>query len=476
MSKGSKDTEETIEGLDPTSKQQFQKSRSSKSLISVNQFTPTKDSKQLGSNPGGTYTLNGETYYLKFPAQKGDPKKGNALAKNEILAAKLYQLGGIAVPDIFLIQDAQGNLGVASKIEHTFKSAENPDKSQPRENIDWSKLPGVAKGLAFDAWLCNNDAVGLYYDNIGTYTNPKNSQIEAFRVDTGGALGYRAQGELKGERFGDDATIELITLLRLNDQAAKIFKDVDIKQIEEGVEAIAAIKDQDIVELVEQYGPDDPKEREMLTDKLLARKVTLMEEYGLAPSSKLEYAYSPLKKTTETKILEEIIADLIDDSSKVVFSNSKESNLDTGEKTIMVTYRGSTRDFTDLLSKANFTHLSFSSDIIAQYRQQNFPDTNANQHTYKQFKNDIYKAFKTKFPPFEENTQQDQIKRINEQIEKLFAITNDLDSEELNHLQKLLPENLTEDEKRKFQALEALQKEKHELEEKLDILQLDRHC
>lgn len=275
------------------------KANNAEDLLSVNQFT--RVGEQKGSNPGGTYTSpNGEAYYLKFPAQKqpnptaADIKLGEEMAKNEVLAAKLYELAGVKVPELSLIKDKNGNLGIASKIEPTFQSAENPENKygEPRKGVDWKKLPGVQQGLAVDAWLCNWDAVGLAHDNIGTYKNPKTGKEEAFRLDTGGALIYRAQGELKGNAFGNDPS-EIDTLQGKNPKvsnksAANIFGGAEDKEIKKGAQAIANIDNNKIKDLVMQYGPGTEQEKEQLVEKLLARKVALMQRYNVQPQKAVE--------------------------------------------------------------------------------------------------------------------------------------------------------------------------------------------
>lgn len=242
-------------------------------------------SGKLGTNPGGMYELDGQRYYLKFPAKKEGrtTSHGEDMARNEVLAAKLYQLAGVAVSELSLIRDSNGNLGIASKVEETFEQA--GFNSVLRSDIKWPTLPGVANGLAVDAWLCNWDVVGSGYDNIGTYTNPKTGASEAFRLDTGGALIYRAQGELKGTYFGDVA-LEIDTLRGMNpqvpnEQSAAIFGSAAKEEIKRGVQAIANIPQNKIEELVNEYGCGGDNEKAELIRKLLARRNNLMQRFNV---------------------------------------------------------------------------------------------------------------------------------------------------------------------------------------------------
>jgi hypothetical protein len=347
-----------------------------------------KVGKQLGSNPGGTYKnkVTGELYYLKFPVQKNS-KYGNDIAKNEVLAAKLYQLAGVKVPELSLLEDEHGNFIVSSKIESSFKPAyDHNNKQKLRNDVNWNELTGVQEGLAADAWLANWDVVGLEYDNIGTYLNPETNQQEAFRLDTGGALIFRAQGELKGDKF--DTEISEINSLRGKDSnvgnkhSLELFANTSDSKIEEGVEKLTKIKDETIIELVGLYGLGTEEEKKDLAYKLIVRKNKLERgftnlELALSRneldkvyniiqdkenSEYFEYTYSPLNKNEETKLFEQLVHQLADDPD-----NKKQLFTKDDKEQVFLKWNGQSINFKELVNKVNFNHLSISQEDIKKY-------------------------------------------------------------------------------------------------------------
>jgi SPP1 gp7 family putative phage head morphogenesis protein len=211
---------------------------------------------QKGSNPGGLYqdTTTGTQWYIKRPA---DPEQ----ARNEVLAAKLYELAGIEVPDLRLTTQG-GKPAIASKI------IDGLAKGSP------AQLAKAADGFAVDAWLANWDVVGAGHDNLLLRAGVP------VRVDTGGALRFRAQGGLKGSAFGPKvAELDSLRDAKKNPQAAAVFGGVSPAQLEASVARVLAIDDADIRRLVDEYGPLDAIERQKLADTLLARKADLAARF-----------------------------------------------------------------------------------------------------------------------------------------------------------------------------------------------------
>lgn len=220
----------------------------------------SKISAQLGSNPGGFFKDGqGGEWYCKFP-------KSGDIAKNEILASLLYRELGLNAPAMKLVE-RNGKLGVASKnIDALMK-----DKAAL---IDGS-AKGAREGFVIDAWLANWDSVGLLYDNMMV-----NEKGEAVRIDPGGALLFRAQGQPKGAAFG--TTVGEMDTLRngQNQQAAEVFAGVTDADIAAGLRRIVELSDERIDELVLQHGPGDHQQRIDLAAKLIERKKDLVSRYG----------------------------------------------------------------------------------------------------------------------------------------------------------------------------------------------------
>jgi hypothetical protein len=227
------------------------------SIKQLNKIGP----KPGGSVPGAMYqdAVSADKWIVKYVASED-------VARNEVLAGKLYEAAGIKVPQLELVYGPEGEIWVASKYIDDAKSDVAALKSSKR-------LKDLYEGYAVDAWLADWDVIGLDFDNILVQGN------QAIRVDVGGSLNYRAQGTAKGLAFGD--TVDEIDTLRngTNKQAAAVFKDISEDEIRESVKRIAQIDDDTILQLVEKFGPRDRAENIALRAKLLARKANLIERY-----------------------------------------------------------------------------------------------------------------------------------------------------------------------------------------------------
>lgn len=224
--------------------------------------TLTKIGEQRGSNPGGTYvdTSTGQRWYIKQPASAD-------IARNEVLAGKLYELAGIEVPELHIVM-LDGKVSIASKIIDGLAKA---------DAATLAVAPGTASGFAVDAWLANWDVVGLSYDNLLTLG------ARAVRVDTGGALRYRAQGGLKGVAFGRDVTeIDSLRSPALNRQAQSVFGRLTAAEIEDSVARVLSIPDEQIRAVVAKFGPEDDATRAELADLMIARKRDLEKSFPAA--------------------------------------------------------------------------------------------------------------------------------------------------------------------------------------------------
>lgn len=216
-----------------------------------------KIGSRKGSNPGGLYqdTTTGTRWYVKRPS---NPEQ----ARNEVLSAKLYELAGIEVPDLRLIT-MDGRPAVASRIIDGLAVG------------SLAQLAKAADGFAVDAWLANWDVVGLDFDNLLVRDGVP------VRVDTGGALRFRARGGLKGSAFGDEVLeIESLRNAGTNAQAAAVFGRLTPAQLGASVARVLAIEPEDIRRLVDEFGPLDCTEREQLLATLMARREDLARRYA----------------------------------------------------------------------------------------------------------------------------------------------------------------------------------------------------
>lgn len=234
---------------------------------------------QKGSNPGGLYQDpdTGVKWYIKRPS---NPEQ----ARNEVLAGQLYRLAGIDTPELRLTRH-QGQTAIASRIVDGLESG---------TPAQLAAAGGAAEGFVMDAWLANWDVVGMGFDNLLLKGG------RAWRVDTGGALRFRAQGGLKGAAFGDDV-LELDSLRNAgtNPQAAAVFRGLTPAQLEDGARRVLAIPEDRIRQVVESFGPLDRGERDKLLATLLARREDLARRFPNARPRQEAPAPVPTERVSE---------------------------------------------------------------------------------------------------------------------------------------------------------------------------------
>lgn len=166
---------------------------------------------------------NGELFYVKYA--QDTTKEGHI--ESEILASNLYRLAGIDTPEIIPVTTNGKIKGLASKYVTELKSA--TDKSQ------------LYDGFAADAWLANWDSL------VTGNTFIRNGR--PFKVDNGGALRYRAQGDLK-PNFGDKVD-ELITLINgRNYDSTNIYSSMSQNDLIKSFEKVCNIQDDAILRTV----------------------------------------------------------------------------------------------------------------------------------------------------------------------------------------------------------------------------------
>jgi hypothetical protein len=227
------------------------------------------DIKRVGSKPGGSAEgylgeFQGNKYLIKFYDEDGQ-------AAQEVLASILYRMADVAAPIMSFVNSPRG-LGVASKWV----------KGSPIDPRSKADIAGVREGFGVDAWLANWDTVGLEYDNV------LKTESGYMRVDPGGSLDYRAQGDLKGSRFGNKV-IEIDGLRNptINPQAATIYKGMTNDEIGKSINRVAQVSDEDITAMVETVlGQVQPEVVEELAAKMVKRKHFLLAwQAQFAPDS-----------------------------------------------------------------------------------------------------------------------------------------------------------------------------------------------
>lgn len=213
---------------------------------------------QKGSNPGGMFKdHDGGKWYVKA-------SKSEKHARNEALAAELYNMAGVDVPDVRLTRH-NGKLGTASKMVDGAKQ----DLLERMDEPEYRKA--AQDGFAAHAWLGNWDAVGLEYDNIMSDKDGK-----PVMIDPGGSLLYRAQGGEKGDAFSNDVS-EWDSLRNPSRNTGSLFHDMSKDQLKKSVQHIADMSPDAISDAVKRAG-FDPQTEKFVAGRLIKRREDLMKK------------------------------------------------------------------------------------------------------------------------------------------------------------------------------------------------------
>ena len=180
---------------------------------------------QFGTNPAfwALNQANNKLYYIKYA--KNSYKKEHI--QREIEASKLYNLAGIKTPNVQACKIYGEVDGLASEYVSGMQEITNPKD--------------VHIGFAADAWLANWDSL------IDGNTMVVNG--EPLKLDNGGALNYRALGELK-PNFGNTVE-ELITLVDgTNPVSQDIYSKISHKTLVQSFNRVCSITDKEIKDVV----------------------------------------------------------------------------------------------------------------------------------------------------------------------------------------------------------------------------------
>ncbi len=230
-------------------------------------------SGQAGSNQGGVFEdAEGNQYYVKS-------SKTPHHAKNEALAAKLYQEAGVYVAPQNLTDTPFGTVGTSSPLVPGAKQ----DLSSHLNDKPY--IATVHEGMVVDAWLANWDVAGASFDNI--VSDGEGSPV---RIDPGGALWYRAMGENKGGAFG--YLVPELDRFKKEGNASQIFGGIDYETEKASAQRVLSISPERIDELVNamDFNSDpagewpygySPVEPQVMKSVLKSRREYIADYYGL---------------------------------------------------------------------------------------------------------------------------------------------------------------------------------------------------
>ncbi len=203
------------------------------------------------------------------------PASSESHARNQFLAANLYNFAGVSVEHTDLVEidpeKIPGGSGVGVKTVHAPTTAGIVDTM----TTSASARKQVNENFAIDAWLGNWDVVGLGYENLSV-----DKYGEVKRTNIGGSLLYRANGQPKGAAFSDEVTeIDSLRNPHVNPSSAKVFADVTDDDIRAGVAKLENLSPNIIDFVVEQSGFTGA-EATKLKNTLKARRQDLINKYG----------------------------------------------------------------------------------------------------------------------------------------------------------------------------------------------------
>ncbi|MDR3368261.1 hypothetical protein [Rhodoferax sp.] len=200
---------------------------------------------QLGSNYAGIFQDDsGRRYYVKT-------LESAAHARNEMIAARLYQLAG--APTLSYMPTQAPDQIATEWVTLDKRCVAHFSASERQQAQKW---------LGVHAWTANWDAAGFDGANQGVV----NGQV--LTLDVGGALAFRAHGDPKGQAFG--TRVGELDALRNNDDnphAARLFANMGRNEIHQAIMKVTRIPDESIRQcILDNAGSPS------LADKMIARK------------------------------------------------------------------------------------------------------------------------------------------------------------------------------------------------------------
>lgn len=177
--------------------------------------------RTLGGSTGARLVrdpVDGRQYVLKRGNDAGH-------LREEVAADRAYQALGVNVPPLHLYETAQGPVKLTEFIEgKTLKELRTSSPAAYQK-----ALKAVQKDFAADAVLGNWDVIGMDFDNILVGKGGK-----VWRIDNGGALRRRAQGQMKSTIAPWNQYVDELWSLRnprVNRQTAEVFGSLDYGEI-----------------------------------------------------------------------------------------------------------------------------------------------------------------------------------------------------------------------------------------------------
>lgn len=221
--------------------------------LKSNAIPKLADLKKVQDLPGSTRpelmldASTGEQWVVKSTQRGLDP----AHLRSEALADDLYRRLGIKVPKSAIVESAEGPAKVSEFLPGKTLQKWLVDATPAEKEAMFAQ---IREGFVADALLANHDVAGMSMDNIFVVGK------QAYRIDNGGALTFRAQGGAKRNFGGIVEDLKTLRDAKINPNTAEIFKGITDDQIDAQIrdildrreEFLAGIKDQSLRNTMEQ--------------------------------------------------------------------------------------------------------------------------------------------------------------------------------------------------------------------------------
>lgn len=173
--------------------------------------------KSLGGSTGAKLVKDqaGKEYVLKKENPNLSDPKG--FINNEIHADSIYRAVGVNVPHSGMVYYSDGTIGKRGQYLKGGQTLSEWYQGKSQNEIE-AMHKEIGKNFVMDALMANRDVVGQNFDNIVIHNG------KPFRVDNGGSLEYRAQGQKKTTGWSSDVKdIDSMRNPMKNPSAAKVF-------------------------------------------------------------------------------------------------------------------------------------------------------------------------------------------------------------------------------------------------------------
>jgi SPP1 gp7 family putative phage head morphogenesis protein len=164
--------------------------------------------------------------------------------RSELLADKLYADLGISVPAGTMLETSTGPQKVTEFLEGGTTLEDWRRGKTPAELKAMNKQ--IQKGFVADALFANHDVAGMTFDNIFIVDG------KPVRIDNGGALLYRAQGQAKAD-FGP-VVAELKSLRDSKYKISELYEGITDDEIHDQIRHIVANREKLLATVMAQEG------------------------------------------------------------------------------------------------------------------------------------------------------------------------------------------------------------------------------